>query len=148
MPNTFTALHYHIYFSTKDREPWIRHDIGDRVWSFIGGIARENGMKSLRIGGMPNHVHAVLSLPPTLALSKAVQHLKGGSSKWIKEAIPEMKGFSWQDGYAAFSISKSNLSDVIAYVENQREHHRLKPFQDEYVAFLEKHEIAYDKRYL
>lgn len=148
MSNTYTALHYHIIFSTKDREPWLRHDIEERVWSFIGGIARENGMKSLRIGGMPDHVHAVLSLPPTLALSKALQHLKGGSSKWIKEAIPGMQGFSWQDGYAAFSVSKSNLSEVLTYVEHQREHHRVKVFQDEYLAFLERHGIEYDKRYL
>jgi putative transposase len=148
MSNTYTALHFHVVFSTKDREPWIRHEIEDRVWKFIAGIARENEMKSLRIGGMPDHVHMVISLPPALSLSKAIQHLKGGSSKWMKTAFPELRNFSWQDGYAAFSVSKSNLPQVLAYVEGQREHHRTKSFQDEYRAFLKRHAINFDERYL
>jgi REP element-mobilizing transposase RayT len=96
-----------VIFSTKNREPWIRQDIEERIWSYLGGIARENDIKALQIGGIENHVHLLLGVPAGLALSKAVQLIKGGSSKWIKEALPNMAGFGWQDGYAAFTVSKS-----------------------------------------
>jgi putative transposase len=148
MANTFTSLHYHVIFSTKHREPWITHDIEERVWKFLGGIARENGMKALLVGGMPDHVHLALALPPAQSVSKALQLLKGGSSKWIKDALPRMRGFAWQDGYGAFSVSKSNLPEVTAYIQDQREHHRLKTFKEEFLAFLVRHGVEYDERYL
>ena len=148
MANTFTSLHYHLIFSTKNREPWITHDIEDRIWKFIGGIARENKMKALHIGGMPDHVHLALALRPTHSVSEALQLLKGGSSKWIKGTFPKMRGFRWQDGYGAFTVSKSNLGDIIDYIKNQREHHRVKSFKEEFLAFLIRHEIAYDEKYL
>ena len=148
MGNTFTSLHYHIVFGTRNREPWISHEIEERVWKFLGSIARKNGMKALQIGGMPDHVHVVAALPPTIAVSDAVRHLKGGSSKWIKEAFPALQGFGWQDGYGAFTVSKSNLAAVIAYVRNQREHHRVKTFQEEYLAFLKRHQIQYEEKYV
>lgn len=148
MANTFTSLHYHIVFSTKHREPWIRSDIQDRLWTYLGGIARENGLKAILIGGMPDHVHLALAIPPTQAVSKAVQVIKGGSSKWIKDALPGMRGFAWQDGYGAFTVSKSNLDEVVDYIRTQPEHHRVKTFQEEYLAFLVRHGIEYDERYL
>ncbi|MGO8835790.1 MAG: IS200/IS605 family transposase [Limisphaerales bacterium] len=148
MANTFTSLHYHVIFSTKHREPWIAHDIEERVWKFLGGIARENGMKALLIGGMPDHVHLALALPPAQSVSKALQLLKGGSSKWIKDTLPQMRGFAWQDGYGAFTVSKSNLPEVTTYIQNQREHHRIKTFQEEFLAFLVRHGVEYDERYL
>ena len=148
MANTFTSLHYHVIFSTKHREPWISPDLEERVWKFLGGIACENGMKALLIGGMPDHVHLALALPPAQSVSKALQLLKGGSSKWIKDALPQMRGFAWQDGYGAFSVSKSNLPEVTAYIQNQREHHRIKTFQEEFLAFLVRHGVEYDERYL
>jgi putative transposase len=148
MANTFTSLHYHLIFSTKNREPWISHDIEERIWKFLGGIARENGMKALQIGGMPDHVHVILGLPPTQTVSKTMQLLKGGSSKWIKETFPRMRGFGWQDGYGAFTVSKSNLPEAIKYVQDQREHHRVKSFQEENLAFLIRHGIEYDERYV
>jgi REP element-mobilizing transposase RayT len=148
MANTFTSLHYHIVFSTKNREPWIRQDIEQRVWSYLGGIARENDMKALMIGGIENHVHLLLGVPPTLALSKAVQLIKGGSSVWMKETLPGLGGFGWQDGYAAFTVSKSLVPEMDAYVRSQREHHRIKTFEEEYRAFLVKHEIPFEERYL
>jgi REP element-mobilizing transposase RayT len=148
MANTFTSLHYHVIFSTKHREPWIAPDLEERVWKFLGGIARENGMKALLIGGMPDHVHLALALPPAQSVSKALQLLKGGSSKWIKDALPRMRGFAWQDGYGAFSVSKSNLSEVTAYIQNQRENHRIKTFQEEFLTFLVRHGVEYDERYL
>ena len=148
MANTYTSLHYHLIFGTKNRERWLTPAIEERIWSYLGGIARENKMSSMRVGGVEDHIHMLVSIPPVLPVSKAVQLLKGGSSHWIKETFPEMRGFAWQDGYSAFSVSKSNLPDVEAYIKSQREHHRVKTFQEEYRAFLEKHGIQYDERYL
>jgi len=148
MANTFTSLHYHIIFSTKNREPWLRPDIESRVWSYLGGIARENDMKSLLIGGIENHVHLLLGLPPTITVSKAVQLVKGGSSGWIKGTFGGTAGFAWQDGYAAFTVSKSLVPEVEGYIRNQREHHRMKAFEHEYRTVQYKHEIQYDERYL
>src|SRR4051794_24602261 len=102
MANTFTCLHYHVIFSTKNREPWIQPTMQDRVWSYLAGIAQANKMNPIQIGGMADHVHLVLGLPTTLSISDATQLIKGGSSKWMKEELPGMRGFGWQDGYAAF----------------------------------------------
>ncbi len=148
MPNTYTSLYYHVVFSTKNREPWITHDIEERIWKFIGGIARENKMKAMLVGEMPDHLHLALGIPPTLAVSNALQLLKGGSSKWIKDTFPKMRGFAWQDGYGAFTVSKSNLPDVLAYIKNQREHHSAKTFKEEFLAFLIRHEVEYKEQYL
>ena len=148
MANTYTSLHYHVIFSTKNREPWLRSDSEQRVWSYLGGIARENDLKALMIGGIENHVHLLLGLPPSLAVSKALQLIKGGSSGWLKESFPRLAGFGWQDGYGAFSVSKSQIPEVEAYIRNQREHHRIKTFEEEYRAFLVRHEIDYNEEYL
>jgi len=98
MANTFTSLHYHVIFSTKNREPWIRPHIESRVWSYLGGIARDNDMKALLIGGIENHVHLLLGLPPTMTVSKAVQLIKGASSSWIKETFGGTAGFAGRTG--------------------------------------------------
>ena len=148
MANTFTSLHYHIIFSTKHREPWIARDQEERLWAYLGGIARQNRFKPLLIGGMEDHTHVLLGLPPTVTVSEALKCIKGGSSGWIKENIPGCLGFGWQDGYAAFAVSKSQLGGVEEYIRNQREHHRFKTFQEEYRACLDRHEIPYDERYL
>src|SRR5579859_5478868 len=131
MANTYTSLHYHIVFSTKNRERWIGPDIEERVWAYLGGILKENKMKPLQIGGIEDHVHLLLGAPATLAPSKIAQLIKGSSSAWIHDTFPAMKGFAWQDGYGAFSVSKSNVSEVAAYIHTQREHHRVRTFQEE-----------------
>jgi REP element-mobilizing transposase RayT len=148
MANTYASLHYHIIFSTKNRERWITPDVEPRLWAYLSGIARDNKIQTLKIGGTADHVHLVLGLPPTLALSKAVQLLKGGSSKWIHETFPVLRQFGWQDGYGAFTVSKSHLAEVIHYVETQREHHRRRTFQEEFRAFLDRHDVEYDERYI
>ena len=148
MANTFTSLHYHVIFSTKNREPWIRPDIESRVWSYLGGITRENDLKAILVGGIENHVHLLIGLPPTITVSKAVQLIKGGSSAWIKETFPGTRGFGWQDGYGAFTVSKSLVPVVENYIRQQREHHRVKTFEEEYRAMLEKHDIRFEERYL
>ena len=148
MANTFTSLQYHIVFSTKNREPWIREDIEQRVWTYLGGIVRENEMKALLIGGVENHVHLLLGLPAKLSLRHAIQLLKSGSSTWVKQNFPGLGGFAWQDGYAAFTVSKSQVPDVEEYIRGQREHHRVKSFEEEYRAFLDRHEVDYKEEYV
>lgn len=148
MANTYSYLHYHIIFSTKNRDRWITLDIEERIWSYLGGIARENGATPLKIGGVEDHVHVVLGMPTTLAPSKAAQLLKGGSSKWIHDTFPALRGRGWQNGYGVFTVSKSNLPEVIKYVADQREHHRTRTFQEEYRSFLDRHGIQYDERHL
>ena len=148
MANTFTALNYHIVFSTKDREPWLGENVRERLWPYLGGIARENGMMAIEIGGVADHVHLLLSVPPSVAVSKAVQLIKGGSSHWIKDTFPKMTYFAWQDGYGAFTVSESQLGAIREYIQRQAEHHRTKTFAEEYRAFLERHRIEFDERFL
>jgi REP element-mobilizing transposase RayT len=138
----------HCVFSTKNRQKIITPDLAQRLWPYMGGIARENKMMALSIGGVEDHVHLLLSLPSTLSPSKALQLIKGGSSKWIHETFPSHQRFEWQEGYGAFSISKSGVPETISYISDQKEHHRERTFQEEFIAFLKKHEIDYDERYI
>ena len=148
MANTYASLHYHIVFSTKNREPWLVPDIEQRIWAFIGGIARAHKITALQVGGVVDHIHALVTAPPAIAPSQIAQYLKGDSSKWIHEEFATLRSFGWQDGYGAFTVSKSNLPEVIKYIQSQREHHRKKTFQEEYLEFLRKNDIEYDERYL
>jgi putative transposase len=99
MANTYSSLHYHVVFSTKNRQPFLGEAIRERVFAYLGGIARENKMTALEIGGVADHVHLLLSIPASLAVSKAIQLIKGGSSHWLKDAFSDMTDFAWQDGY-------------------------------------------------
>jgi REP element-mobilizing transposase RayT len=148
MANTYTSLHYHIIFSTKNRVNCVKLEIEQRVWAYIGGIARKHGMTALQVGGYEDHIHALVMTPPTLALSQIAQFLKGDSSKWIHEEFPALRDFAWQDGYGAFTVSKSNLPEAIRYIQHQREHHQKRTFQEEYLEFLQKYEIQYDERFV
>ena len=148
MANTFTSLRYHIVYSTKHRRNWIRPEIESRVWSYLGGIARENEMKALLIGGIDNHVHMLLAIPPKISVSAAVKLIKGGSSRWMNETISGLAGFGWQDGYGAFSLSKSGVPSIETYIRNQREHHRTITFEQEYRSMLDEHDIHCDERYI
>jgi REP element-mobilizing transposase RayT len=114
----------------------------------MGGIAKENRMKALAIGGTTDHMHALLSLPGMMSFAKAVQLIKGGSSKWINETFPRQRKFEWQEGYGAFSVSASQVPKTIAYINNQKEHHRRKTFQEEFLELLSTHGIEYDQRYV
>jgi REP element-mobilizing transposase RayT len=134
----------HVVFSTKDRRPFISPELQERLWPYLGGIARENKMKALKVGGVADHVHILLSLPATSSISKAVQLIKGNSSKWVHETFPQQAKFAWQEGYGAFSISVSGIDDTVAYIENQAEHHRKKSFKEELEMFLKRHAIDYE----
>jgi len=148
MANTYTSLHYHFVFSTKDRELWIKPEIEGRIWAYLGGIANKNRMKPLQIGGVDDHIHILLGAPATMAPAKATQLIKGGSSAWIHTEFPELRNFEWQDGYGAFTVSKSAIPEVTAYIRNQREHHQRRTFKEEFLMLLNRHEIEYDERYL
>jgi len=148
MANTYTALYYHIVFSTKDREPWLAREIRPRIWAYIGGIARENGMIAIEVGGIADHVHVLISAPATKTVSDAVKQIKGASSRWLKETFPNMSAFAWQDGYGAFSEGKVNIDGIRQYIRTQEEHHRTKTFAEEYRGFLERNGIEFDERYL
>ena len=148
MANTYTSLHYHFTFSTRNRRPWIAAEIEEQVWAYLGGIARKNKMKPLKIGGIEDHIHLLLGAPPTMAPARIAQLVKGGSSAWIHDEFPELKEFAWQDGYGAFTVSKSAIPDVSAYIGNQREHHRKLAYKDEFLALLKRHGIEYEERYL
>jgi REP element-mobilizing transposase RayT len=148
MANTYASLHYHIIFSTKNRERHISREIQQRVWAYIGGVARTHKMTALQVGGVEDHIHALVTAPATLSPSQIAQFLKGDSSKWIHEELPALHDFAWQDGYGGFTVSKSNLPVVIRYIQGQSEHHRKKTFQEEYLEFLKRHGIEYDERYV
>ncbi len=147
MPHAYVCNLMHCTFSTKERYPWIDNQLETRLWPYIGGIARENRMKALAIGGVFDHLHALLSLPSTMSFAKAVQLIKGGSSKWVHEEIG-IKKFEWQEGYGAFSVSQSQLKKTIVYINNQKEHHRKRTFKEEFLRLLNKHGIDYDPRYI
>jgi REP element-mobilizing transposase RayT len=131
----------HCVFSTKERRPFLTASVCDRLWPYLGGIARENDMKALAIGGVADHVHVLLSLPANLSVSKAMQLLKGNSSKWLRETFAELRNrdFAWQEGFGAFSIGISGVEDTVHYIQTQEIHHRKKDFHEELEIFLKKH---------
>ena len=148
--HSFNSCLMHCVFSTKERRPWLAPNIRERLWPYLGGNARENDMKALAIGGVADHVHMLLSLPPTLSVSKAMQLLKGNSSKWLRETFPELlrEDFSWQEGFGAFSIGVSGVPETIRYIQTQEEHHQQRSFREELEIFLKKHGQTEEARVL
>jgi REP element-mobilizing transposase RayT len=148
MANTYSSLFLHVVFSTKYRRDWIVPEIEGRVWSYIGGIARTHKMTAIQVGGIENHVHALVLAKPIHSPSQIAQYLKGESSKWIHEDFEQMRSFGWQDGYGAFSVSKSVVPDVVEYIKRQREHHAEESFEEEYERLMNLHGVDYDLQYL
>jgi len=146
MSHTYTVLLIHCVISTKNRGKLIPHEIQPNLWSYVGGIARKNGLKALVVGGTEDHMHVLLSLPATIPLAKALQLLKGASSHWMNETVKNE--FAWQEGYGAFTIGISQKPGTVAYIQGQHEHHRRRDFQQEFVAFLKKHGVEYDPVYV
>ena len=148
MPSSFLCLHYHLIFSTKQRKPQVVPEIAPRLYDYIGGIVRAAGGVLLAAGGMPDHVHLLVRLKATRAVADVLRDIKAGSSGWVHETFPERTDFAWQTGYAAFAVSVSGLGAVKEYIARQEEHHGETTFEEEFVAFLQKHGIEYDERYL
>jgi len=138
----------HFIWSTAGREPWIAPEWGDRLYGYLGGMAREKNAKLIGAGGMPDHIHLYLSLPATVTLADLVSALKANSSRWIHETFPKQRAFAWQKGYAAFSVSKSAEGQLLEYLRQQNEHHRHRDFKEEYLEFLKRYGVEYDEHYL
>jgi REP element-mobilizing transposase RayT len=145
MAQTFTNLLTHIIFSTKERVSSIRPEFQSDLHAYLGGIIRNLEGQALRVNGMPDHVHLLVWLPPTVAIAEALRVLKANSSRWVHDS-PGRSSFAWQAGYGAFSVSQSNVSGVVRYLQEQERHHRRMSFQEELLAFLKKNHIAYDER--
>ena len=148
MAGKYLSLLVHFTWSTAGREPWIEADMRDDLYSYIGGIMKNKNAKLLSAGGMSDHIHLYASMPSTISIADFVNAVKSNSSRWIHESSSRLLGFAWQEGYGAFSVSKSEEGKVVRYISNQEEHHRKRTFKEELIGLLDKHGIAYDKRYI
>jgi putative transposase len=138
----------HIVFSTKDRFTCLNPAIRQDLHAYLSTVARNSNCVAYRVGGTGDHIHFALRLARTIAVADLVEELKTSSSRWLKMQRPGLRRFSWQRGYGAFSISQNELDDLVAYINEQQEHHRVKTFQEEYLTLLKKHGVQYDERYL
>jgi REP element-mobilizing transposase RayT len=148
MANTFSQIHIHVVFAVQNRISLINKDLQERLYQYIIAIIQKHGHKVLSIGGMPDHIHVLFGFRPTQALSNLMQEVKRDSSEWINQQRLVGGRFSWQEGYGAFSYSKSHVSQVAKYIETQEEHHRKKSFVDEYKKILKDFDLEYDERYI
>jgi len=142
MAHTYACNFIHCVFSTKGRRALIPAARTAELYAYLGGIARGESFSLIAAGGTANHVHLLFDLPATCSLAHAVQKLKGSSSRWMGD------GFSWQEGYGAFSVSPSQIEAVKEYIQNQEEHHRKRDFEQEFVALLRNCGVVYDERYV
>ena len=148
MPQSFCNLTYHLVFSTKQRRPWVSNEFRKRLYECLGGTVRDLGGTMLAINGTTDHVHMLTRLRQDVAISFVLRKMKASSSKWIHGAFPDTRGFAWQTGYGAFTVSKSRIDDVRRYLDEQEQHHKTRTFKEDFVALLEAHGIEYDERFL
>lgn len=148
MANSFQQIYIHYVFSTKNRKPLIKPVFEKRLWAYIGGIGREKRFPVIICGGMPDHLHLLVSLNASISISKTIKTIKANSSKWINDNFYEQRQFKWQSGYGAFSVSQSGLSSVNKYIQNQKRHHEQLSFKKEFVQLLKRYHIEYDEKYL
>ena len=148
MANTYTQIYIHVVFAVEGRQNLIPPEHNDELQKYITGIVSTQKHKLIAINNMPDHLHLLAGLRPDAALSDLVRDLKAGSSKFINEKHWILGRFSWQEGFGAFSYSRSQLGTVIRYIENQQKHHAKKSFRDEYVELLEKYGVEYDRQYI
>lgn len=147
MPSTHLSLHYHLVFSTKNREPFLSAENCARIHAYLGGIIRGMNGVAHAVGGVADHVHLLIGLRATHCLADVMRELKSDSSRWVHEELG-LGNFTWQEGYGAFTVSAPDLDRVRGYVLRQEEHHREKGFQEEYVEMLKRGLVEYDDRYL
>ena len=143
MSHSYSSNRIHLVFSTKNREKRISEELQTKLWPYMAGIARNHGFEAVKVGGVEDHAHALLILPPTIPLSKAIQTIKACSSKWLNET-EAIKNFAWQEGYGAFSVSASQTAEVIRYIENQASHHAKRSYEDEFLELLKRYGVQYD----
>ena len=148
MPQSLDNVLLHLVFSTKDRFPCLGASIRPALHAYLATVARNADCECTRAGGVADHVHLAIQFSRTITIAALVEELKTSSSKWLKTQSPELSGFAWQRGYGVFSVGPSAFSALLAYIDNQEEHHRTRTFQDEYRAFLTKYGVAFDERYV
>jgi putative transposase len=148
MPQSLSRVLVHLIFSVKDRAAVLTPTIQKELHPYLAVVLRENDCPCLRAGGWVDHVHLLFGLSRTRTMAQIVEAVKTSSSKWIKTNGADFSGFHWQNGYGAFSVGASGAEEVVTYIENQVEHHRLRTFQEEYRKFLERYRVPYDERYV
>ncbi len=148
MPNTFSQIYMQIVFAVKGRESLINKTWEEDLYKYITGIVQNKQQKMLAISGMPDHIHILIGMKPNCCIADLVREIKKSSNDFIKEKKFIKHPFHWQEGYGCFSYSHSALDNVIAYINNQKEHHKKLTFKEEYISFLKKFEIEYDEKYL
>lgn len=148
MANTYTQIHIHFVFAVKYRDGIISLSWKNELFKYITGIVKNNKHKMICMNGMSDHIHILIGMRPTQSISDLMQDIKGSSSKWINEKKFIKGKFEWQEGYGAFSYSKSQIKDVCNYIENQEQHHKKKSFKEEYLDFLQKFEIDFEEKYI
>lgn len=146
--SSHTCLYYHIIFATHDRRPLITADLRNRLYEYIGGIVKSRDGKLVAIGGAADHVHLLVSLTAKENVADLLHVVKTNSSKWIHDTFPKHRSFAWQAGYAAFTVSASGVSRVKQYIAGQEAHHARTDFKEEYLAFLKRHGVSFDERYV
>jgi putative transposase len=146
--HSYSSNRIHLIFSSKNHEKRISEELQTRLWPYMAGIAGNHGFEAIKVGGVDDHAHALLLLPPALPLAKAVQVLKSCSSKWINETKAAGRDFAWQEGYGAFSVSASQTEGVIRYIAGQAAHHAKRSYEDEFLDFLKKYGVSYDAAYV
>ena len=148
MPQSLSLVIVHLIFSTKDRHPVLDPDLRPKVHAYLATVARGIGCEAYRVGGVADHVHLAIRLSRAVTIADLVQELKTASSRWVKTQSPGLTAFSWQRGYACFSVGPSDLEALRHYIDHQEEHHRTRTFQEEFRAFLRKYGVAYDEAYV
>ena len=148
MAQSLADIVIHIVFSTKERKPWIDAVNEPELHAYICGICRHLDCPVIKINGVEDHIHVLLSLGRTISVSKLIAEIKSNSSRWIKTKDRQFCEFSWQDGYGAFSVSRSQINGAIKYIEKQKEHHKIKTFKEEFLTMLKMAQIQYDEKYL
>jgi REP element-mobilizing transposase RayT len=148
MPQSLASVFVHLVFSTKNREPWIRGSVERELHAYATTVLNNIGCPCLALNGMADHLHALFALSRVTTIAAVVEGLKTSTSRWIKTKGTGYASFHWQAGYGAFSVSQSNIQQVIEYIRQQQEHHRGRSFQDEMRALLERHRVAFDERYV
>ena len=148
MANTYTQIHIQVVFAVQNRQCLIQKEWEAELYKYITGIVQNQGHKLLQINGMPDHLHVFFGMRPIQSLSELMKKIKGESSTWINQKGFLNSKFSWQEGYGGFSYGKSQVPNVIRYIQNQKEHHKKKTFIEEYVDILNAFEVDYDERYI
>ena len=148
MPPSYVTLRYHLVFSTRDRVSVLAPTLRPRLYAYFGGALRSEGGLLMAAGGVADHVHLLAAVDREQSVSETLRELKASSSRWIHESYPELAQFGWQNGYAAFSIGRTEIEAVTRYLRNQEEHHRTVTFQEELLDLLRRYGVEYDERYL